>query len=170
MVMGASVGEKLVMVCGTPSSRMRKFSFLRPGMMSPCCVVATTSRVTMGTSTAMVTPACGGGCAVVGAVGGGGFCCWGGGEPPCGPVGAWAIAEFSASGKTRAAARTASRITEKMAFIVHPLIAIEQLQTADNLCVRDNMAAPKRLNFSDATATPRPSRTSACYHDAPLRQ
>src|SRR5882762_499620 len=158
MVMGASVGEKLVMVCGTPSSRMRKFSFLRPGMMSPCCVVATTSRVTMGTSTAMVTPACGGGCAVVGAVGGGGFCCCGGGgEPPCGPVGAWARAEFSANSKTRAVARTASRITEKMAFIVHPSIAIEQLQTGDDPCVRDNMAATKRLNFSNATAMPRPS-------------
>jgi hypothetical protein len=28
-----------------------------------------------------------------------------------------------------------------MAFIVHPSIAIEQFQTADNLYVRDNMAA-----------------------------
>src|SRR6202171_2403012 len=162
MVMGASGGEKLVMVCGTPSSRMRKFSFLRPGMMSPCCVVATTSRVTMGTSTAIVTPACGGCCAVVGAVGGGGVCCCGGGEPPCGPGGAWAKAEFSAGGKTRAVARTASRITEKMAFIVHPSIAIEKLQTGDDLYARDNMAATKRLNFSNATATTRPSATSAC--------
>src|SRR5437879_3386610 len=101
MVMGASVGEKLVMVCGTPSSRMRKFSFLRPGIMSPCCVVATTSSVTMGTSTAIVTPACGACCAGLVALGESGFCCCcaGGGAPPCGPVGAWANTQFSASGK-----------------------------------------------------------------------
>src|SRR5205823_13745658 len=74
MVMGASVGEKLVMVCGTPSSRMRKFSFFRLGMMSPCCVVATTSSVTMGTSTAMVTPAWGACCAGLAGLGDSGLC------------------------------------------------------------------------------------------------
>src|SRR5207245_532155 len=74
------------------------FSFLRLGMMSPCCVVATTSRVTIGTSTAIVTPAWGGCCAGLAALGVSGFCCCcaGGGAPPCGPVGAWAKAEFSA--------------------------------------------------------------------------
>src|SRR5260370_1350543 len=83
IVMGASVGEKLEMVCGTPSSRTRKFSFFRPGMMSPCEVVATTSTVTMGTSTAIVTPACGGCCAVLGGVGECGFCCCCGGGGIC---------------------------------------------------------------------------------------
>ncbi len=96
--------------------------------MSPRCVVATTSRVTMGTSTAMVTPACGGCCAVVGAAGGTGFCCCG--EPPWGPVGAWAKTEFSASGKTRAVARTASKTTERMAFIMHPSIALKNSKLA----------------------------------------
>src|SRR5258708_6083006 len=32
IVIGASVGPKLVMVCGCPSSSTRKFSFLSPGM------------------------------------------------------------------------------------------------------------------------------------------
>src|SRR5260370_26001215 len=128
VVMGASVGAKLVTVWGTPSSRMRKFSFLRLVRMSPCCVVATTSTVTMGTSTAIVTPACGGCCAAAGA-GGAGFCCGGGGVPP-GPAGAWAKTEFSASGQPRAAARIASKTTERMAFIMHPSMAIEKLQTA----------------------------------------
>jgi hypothetical protein len=45
---------------------------------------------------------------------------------------------------------------------VHPSIAIEQLQAGDDLYARDNMAATKRLNFSNATATPRPSPTPAC--------
>ena len=72
MVMGASVGAKLVMVCGAPSSVTRKFSFFRPVRMSPFLVVAMTSSVTTGTSTAMVTPASGG--AWVGGLAGG-FCC-----------------------------------------------------------------------------------------------
>src|SRR6266851_4854362 len=76
---------------GDPVFRLetRKFSFLRPVRMSPCCVVATTSRVTMGTSTAMVTPACGGCWGVEGDCGGeAGLCC--GCAPPWRPVGAWA--------------------------------------------------------------------------------
>src|SRR5258706_2610927 len=120
MVMGASVGEKLVMVCGTPSSRMRKFSFLRPGMMSPCCVVATTSRVTMGTSTAMVTPACGGCCAVVGAVGGGGVCCCGGGGgAPRAAVGGAAKNGIFSNRLTTEGGRTAQRATGKKCLVLH---------------------------------------------------
>src|SRR5271154_5873188 len=86
MVMGESPALNPVMVCGTPSSVMRKFSFLRPNTRSPCCVAATASTVTMGASTEMVTPdSCFGG-------GGGGvwlagaFC--GAGAPPCAPAGA----------------------------------------------------------------------------------
>src|SRR3989454_6622571 len=137
MVMGASVGEKLVMVCGTPSSRMRKFSFFRLGMMSPCCVVATTSSVTMGTSTAMVTPAWGACCAGLAGLGESGFCCCcaGGGAPPCGPVGAWAKAGLSASGRTKAIARIASRTTERMAFIVRSPIP-RKFKLAKSLHVR----------------------------------
>src|SRR5881392_1891276 len=152
MVIGASVGAKFEMVCGTPSSRMRKFSFLRPGMMSPCCVVATTSSVTMGTSTAMVTPACGGCCAVPGAAGGGvGFCCCGE-EPPCGPVGAWARTGFSAGGQTRPVARAASRPREKMAFIMHPSIAIKKLQTGDDSCPRGRRGRQDAVEFRQPNA------------------
>src|SRR5215471_9144544 len=90
MVIGASLGPKLVMVCGTPSSDNLKFSRLRPVMISPCCVVATTSMVTTGTSTAMESPpSCGLGCGCEGACPGGGVCC---GGPPDGPVGACAQA------------------------------------------------------------------------------
>src|SRR6266851_1297341 len=97
VVIGASVGAKLVMVWGTPS-------------------------------TAMVTPACGGGVAAVGGFSEAGFCCCcgGGGAPPCGPLGAWANAEFSASGKTRQVASAASKTTGKMAFMVHLLVAIDK--------------------------------------------
>src|ERR1700722_15640281 len=88
MVMGASPALKPLMVCGTPSSVILKFSFFKPISKSPCCVVATASTVTMGASTEIVTPACGAG------VDGGGACCFGGScggcDPPWGPVGAWA--------------------------------------------------------------------------------
>src|SRR5262245_51459857 len=86
--MGASLGPKLVIACGTPSSNSLKFSRLSPVMISPRCVVATTSIVTTGTSTAMESPpscglGCGGFCA-------GGVCC--GWPPGAGPVGACAQA------------------------------------------------------------------------------
>src|ERR1700693_1892449 len=93
IVIGASVGAKFVIVCGAPSSSTRKFSFFNPVRMSPFFVVAITSTVTPGTSTAIVTPASGGACdggfdAGVCADGGGvggALCC---GCPPCGPAGA----------------------------------------------------------------------------------
>jgi hypothetical protein len=44
-----------------------------------------------------------------------------------------------------------------MAFIMHPLIAIETLQTGDDRYTRDNMSAKKRLNLSNATPMPRSS-------------
>src|ERR1700730_3927892 len=111
MVIGASVGAKFVIVCGAPSSSTRKFSFFKPVKMSPFFVVAITSTVTTGTSTAIVTPASGGAC-----VGGfaAGFCAAGGGGvggalccgcPPCGPAGACAndgcTANAQASSVTR---------------------------------------------------------------------
>src|SRR5450755_2983457 len=124
MVMGASVGAKLVMVCGAPSSNTLKFSFFRPVRMSPFSVVAMTSRVTTGTSTAMVTPASGGAC-----VGGlaGGFCCGTGGGalcwgwPPCGPAGACAKAGGRASAQVIKAAVAAVTIVEDMLFMRDPL-------------------------------------------------
>jgi hypothetical protein len=44
-----------------------------------------------------------------------------------------------------------------MAFITHPLITIEKLQTGDDPYSRDNMAAMKLLNLSNATAVAKPS-------------
>jgi hypothetical protein len=41
-----------------------------------------------------------------------------------------------------------------MAFIVHPLMAIEKLQTGDDPYTRDNMAAKKPLNLSNAPPIP----------------
>src|ERR1700719_3426056 len=92
MVIGASVGAKFVIVCGAPSSSTRKFSFFKPVRISPFFVVAITSTVTTGTSTAIVTPASGGACAggfdagfcAAGGGGGGALC---GGWAPCGPAG-----------------------------------------------------------------------------------
>src|SRR5258708_9914689 len=65
IVMGASLEPKLLIVCATPSSMIRKFSFFSPVSKSPWLVAAITSMVTTGTSTAMLAPAsCG-------------FCCGG---------------------------------------------------------------------------------------------
>jgi hypothetical protein len=72
-------------------------------------------------------------------------------------VGAWANAEFSASGKNRAAARTANRTTDKIAFIMHPSMTIEKLEIGASPYTLDNTAAPKRLNLSNRTPKPRPS-------------
>src|SRR5271168_1186799 len=85
MVIGESPALNPVMVCGTPSSVILKFSFFRPIRRSPCWVVATASTVTIGDSTEMATPACGGGVAAGGVWLVGAFC--GGCAPPCGPVG-----------------------------------------------------------------------------------
>src|SRR5262249_59786996 len=91
MVIGASLGPKVVIVWGTPSSNNLKFSRLRPVIMSPCCVAATTSMVTTGTSTAIESPpSCGLGCCCGGFCPGGGVGC--GWPPGCGPVGACAQA------------------------------------------------------------------------------
>jgi len=48
------------MVCGAPSSRMRKFSFLRPGMNVAVLGGGDDVERDDGTSTAMATPASGG--------------------------------------------------------------------------------------------------------------
>src|SRR3974377_358547 len=90
MVIGASLGAKLVMLWGTPSSRILKFSFFSPGIMSPFTVVAITSSVTTGTSTEMVTPASSGFFSWGGAAFWGGFVSVWGGAVDWGPSGIWA--------------------------------------------------------------------------------
>jgi len=49
--MGAADWLKFEMVCGAPSSKIRKLSFFRLGMNWPSLVVTSTSRLTSGTST-----------------------------------------------------------------------------------------------------------------------
>jgi hypothetical protein len=44
-----------------------------------------------------------------------------------------------------------------MAFIMHPSMTIEKLQTGYDPYTLDNMAAKMRLNLSNATPMPRPS-------------
>src|SRR5690348_5314356 len=106
------------MVCDTPSSVILKFSFFRFVRMSPFCVEATTSKVTTGTSTAMLTPAGGGSCCGGAAVVGcwPGFCC-AGGTLPCGPVGACARAICSPTVSAVTVASTESNFRENLVFI-----------------------------------------------------
>ena len=104
IVIGASVGPKFVIVCGTPSSKILKFSFFKPVRMSPCCVVAITSSVTIGTSTEIDSPdssgffCAGAGCCAGG--GGGPLCCC---SPLCGPAGACAFTGNAPSASTKTA-------------------------------------------------------------------
>jgi hypothetical protein len=125
MVMGASVGAKLLMVCGTPSSVMRKFSRFKPVKMSPFFVVATTSMVTTGTSTEIDVPDCAGG-----ACGGlAGVCCGaccaglgGGGAPPCGPSGACASAICAAKGRASTHAAIIITLESRVFMPQYPLL------------------------------------------------
>src|SRR6266404_4120964 len=118
IVIGASLDPKLLIVCATPSSMIRKFSFFRPVSRSPWFVAAITSMVTTGTSTAMLAPAscgfCGGGAGFGSA--GGAPCCW----PPCGPSGACPRAFGAPTEKVSAPAKTIDKPLEKFAFMLGP--------------------------------------------------
>ncbi len=46
---------------------------------------------------------------------------------------------------------------EKMAFIMHPSIAIKKLQTGADSCPRDDAVAKMRLNLGNVTPMPWPS-------------
>src|SRR5215813_8651836 len=88
-------------------------------MMSPCCVVATTSIVTTGTSTAIESPpSCGLGCCCGGFCPGGGVCC--GCPPDCGPVGACASASRPPAKQKIAAKTRPASACANVRFILSP--------------------------------------------------
>src|SRR5580700_5710612 len=156
MVMGASPALKPVMVCGTPSSVILKFSFFNPISKSPFFVVATASTVTIGASTAMVTPACGGACAA-GFCSVGAFC--GGCEPLCGPVGDCARNPNAAANNSVVVAIPANNLRMYIAFM-------PTLSGTPGACFRTpshqtGRLAPHYLNLTDLQRRPAPPEFAA---------
>src|SRR6266481_1268465 len=120
--MGASLDPKLLIVCATPSSMIRKFSFFSPVSKSPWFVAAITSMVTTGTSTAMLAPASCGFCCGGAAFGstGGAPCCL----PPCGPSGACARVLIAPVAKASAPATIVNKPRQNFALMLDPQFTI----------------------------------------------